>query len=46
MYGLVKAFPAHPDASKWITELESLLSPAPAAPVASGGGAPIPVAPQ
>jgi len=38
MYGLVKAFPAHPDAGKWITELEGLLAPPPA--VAAGGTAP------
>ena len=27
MYNLVKAFPSHPDASKWVTELQGLLTP-------------------
>lgn len=44
MYNLVKAFPAHPDAGKWIPELEGLLSAAPAATAtvgaAAGGGRP------
>jgi hypothetical protein len=40
MYNVVKAFPAHPDAGKWIAELQGLLSPPPppaaaAAPAAS-----------
>ena len=47
MYNLVKAFPGHPDAGKWIPELEGLLSPALPygnAPAATGG-APAPAAP-
>jgi hypothetical protein len=43
MYSLVKNFPAHPDAKKWITELEGLLTTPPT--VAAGGGA-APAAPQ
>jgi hypothetical protein len=35
MYNLVKTFPAHPDAGKWIKELEGLLTAPPA--VAAGG---------
>jgi hypothetical protein len=38
MYGLVKAFPTHPDAGKWITELEGLLRTPPA--VAATGSSP------
>jgi len=38
MYGLVKAFPGHPDAGKWITELQGLLTTPPT--VAAGGTAP------
>jgi hypothetical protein len=38
MYGLVKGFPGHPDAGKWITELEGLLTTPPA--VATGGTTP------
>jgi len=36
MYNLVKAFPAHPNAGKWIKELQSLLA-APAPPVSTAG---------
>ena len=32
MYNLVKTFPDHPSAGKWIGELQGLLAPAPAAP--------------
>jgi hypothetical protein len=43
MFNLVKAFPGHPDAGKWIPELEGLLASAgntgPAAPAAGGGAA-------
>ena len=37
MYTIVKSFPAHPYAGKWIAELESLLTapPAGAAPPAA-----------
>jgi hypothetical protein len=35
MYNLVKGFPTHPDETKWITELEGLLTTPPA--VAAGG---------
>jgi hypothetical protein len=42
MYSLVKGFPAHPDAAKWIAELEGLLTTPPA--VAAGGASP--AAPQ
>lgn len=42
MYSLVKGFPAHPDAGKWIAELEGLLTTPPA--VAAGGASP--AAPQ
>jgi hypothetical protein len=38
MYSLVKSFPAHPDAAKWIAELEGLLTTPPA--VAASGTAP------
>jgi hypothetical protein len=36
MYTLVKTYPAHPDAGRWITELEGYLTPA--APTAAAGG--------
>jgi hypothetical protein len=45
MYNLVKAFPAHPDAAKWIAELEGLLAPPAPAPAATGGTAPAAAAP-
>jgi len=45
MYNLVKAFPAHPDAAKWIAELEGLLAPPAPAPAATGGTAPAASAP-
>jgi hypothetical protein len=38
MYALVKAFPGHPDAGKWIAELQGLLTTPPT--VAAGGTAP------
>jgi hypothetical protein len=38
MYALLKAFPGHPDAGKWIPELEGLLTAPPA--VAAGGTVP------
>ena len=41
MYNLVKAFPDHPDAGKWIEELKGLLTAPPAVAAASG---PAPVA--
>jgi hypothetical protein len=34
MYDLVKTFPAHPEAAKWIKELQGLLTTPPAAPPA------------
>jgi hypothetical protein len=51
MYNLVKAFPAHPDAGKWIPELEDLLTSTEttggATPAPGGSGAaPAPAAPS
>jgi hypothetical protein len=43
MYNLVKTFPAHPDAGKWIPELKGLLTTPPA--VAAGGNVAFPTAP-
>jgi hypothetical protein len=48
MFNLVKAFPSHPDAGKWIPELQGLLTAAaaPAAPAQAGAAAaPAPAAP-
>ncbi len=48
MFNLVKAFPAHPDAGKWIPELEGILTAAapsvPAAPAAARAPAAAPAA--
>jgi hypothetical protein len=35
MFNLVKAFPAHPDAAKWIAELEGILGPSAATPASA-----------
>jgi hypothetical protein len=45
MYNLVKAFPAHPDAGKWIPELEGLLTAPPATAATGAAHAPAPSAP-
>ena len=44
MYTVIKKFPSHPSAGKWIDELQGLLTP-PAAPTAMAATAPAPASP-
>jgi hypothetical protein len=39
MFGLIKAYPTHPDADEWLNTLEQLLAPPPAAPAATPASA-------
>ena len=39
MFTVIKSFPAHPDATSWVSELTTLIAPPPAAPVASASDA-------
>lgn len=46
MYNLVKLYPSHPNAGKWIDELEGILAPAAPAPAAGGSPAVAPATGQ